>query len=201
MAFKPSSRRSRQEEDTELNLLPVMNLMVCLIPLLLSIAQFTQLALLEYLPPAAEGGGGGENKDNQEPELGGGTLSLLVNLTESAVQVSMFGKLELGPYFYEIPRLADGKYNLKALTDSLWSTKQREVGSSIGLDSSYNDILLQYDVYPKYKLKDGRECTLTAMPETPFQVVIAVMDACKAKEISEKEVVELFPTITLKKFG
>ena len=104
----PSLRRSRPQGTTELNLTPIMNLMVVLIPLLLSVAEFTKLALLEYMPPAEaaeDAGGGGEDQDeNSADEEKETYLRLLVNLADNRViQVSMFGKLQVGEHFYEIP--------------------------------------------------------------------------------------------------
>ena len=53
MAYRPSFRRSSSQEDVETNLTPVMNLMVVLIPLLLSSAQFIKIGVIDLnLPPA-----------------------------------------------------------------------------------------------------------------------------------------------------
>lgn len=52
MAFKPSDKKKRAPESIEPNITPIMNLMVVLIPMLLSAARLTELSLLEYLPPA-----------------------------------------------------------------------------------------------------------------------------------------------------
>ena len=113
MAFKPSERRRREESDTELNITPIMNLMVCLIPLLLSAAKLNDMALLQYLPPAAseEGGGGGSEDQNEQDAEKEKTLNLLVNVVEEAFQVSLYNKVEAGPHFYEIPKLPDGTYD------------------------------------------------------------------------------------------
>ncbi|KAA3661619.1 MAG: hypothetical protein DWQ10_04175 [Calditrichaeota bacterium] len=52
MAYKPSQRRSIETLPTEPNLTPIMNLMVVLIPLLLSSAEFVKLGAIELnLPP------------------------------------------------------------------------------------------------------------------------------------------------------
>ena len=124
MAFKPSQKRSRAEGDTEINITPIMNLMVVLIPLLLSASKFTELALLEYLPPAegapVEAGAAPSEGDGKKTE----NINLLLNLVETGIQVSIFQSVEEGPNFYEIPILLSGEYNWMTLKDSLWSIKQ-----------------------------------------------------------------------------
>jgi len=51
MARKPSKRRNRPEVDAEINLLPVLNLMVCLVPPLLLMASFIHLAVIDSSLP------------------------------------------------------------------------------------------------------------------------------------------------------
>jgi len=52
--LSPSRRRARRHESTDLDLTPMMNLMVVLAPFLLITAVFTRLSVLEiYLPPPA----------------------------------------------------------------------------------------------------------------------------------------------------
>ncbi len=70
-ANKPSDRRKQDEGGTDLNLTPIMNLMVVLIPMLIQVAVFTKLALLQYLPPAeaeqsSSSGGGPEPTDTED---------------------------------------------------------------------------------------------------------------------------------------
>lgn len=199
MAFKPSDKKKVDVEDTELNLLPVMNLIIVLIPLLLSVAKLSSMAMLEYLPPAesaevADAGappseGGGEEKQN---------LQLIINVAETGFQVSMFGKIEPGPYFFEVP-LQSGAYDFESLNRRLWEVKQREVGSPTGLDSAMNDKTGRMEVFPTYRVKDGREVSITAIAKTPFQVVVNTMDAARKFKDGEEEK-ELFPIALLKQF-
>lgn len=199
MAFKPSSRRNREDEDIELNITPIMNLMVVLIPLLLSAAQLTELSLLEYLPPAeataAEDSGAppSESQGGQETRL-----NLLLNLVETGAQVSIFQTVEEGPFFYEIP-LQSGSYNWKALKDSLWNIKQREVGEPIGTEMIEDELTGEQREVPKYKVLDAREISITATGNAPFQVIINAMDACRNYKIGN-ELRELFPMVQLKQF-
>ena len=201
MAFKPSKRRSRQEEDADLNILPVMNLVMVLIPLLLSVAQLSEIALLEYLPPAeaAEAPEAGA-APSEEPGKAGeeARLSLVINLADSSIQISMYNKVQPGPYFYEIPQLEDHTYDWETLKDSLWSIKEREVGPQLGIDSTQNESD-QWEYYPTFKVKDGREVSITAKGETPFQLIVNTMDVCQYYKV-EEEKREMFPVAVLKQF-
>ena len=200
----PSLRRTRPQGSTELNLTPIMNLMVVLIPLLLSVAEFTKLALLEYMPPAEaaeDSGGSGEDENmNSSDEEKDVYLRLLVNLTKNdTIQVSMYGKLQEGEHFYEIPATPEGVYNLPALRDSLYSIKLREVGPPTGKDSVFNEDTQQYEIFNTFKVKDGREVSITAEGRVPFQTIVNLMDVCRYKEV-EGEKKELFPLTLLKQF-
>lgn len=199
----PSKRQSKGGGAPELNLTPIMNLMVVLIPLLLSVAKLTELALLEYKPPAeaADSGGGGGNGDDDEnkDEEKIVNLDLLINLHEnSTIQISMYKKLDLGEHFYEIQAAPDGGYDFKALNDSLASIKKREVGLPTGIDSVQNEETMQWEKFSTFKVEDGRQVSITALKETPFQTIVHVMDVCRFK-LGDKSV-ELFPMTMLKQF-
>ncbi|MBD3314765.1 MAG: hypothetical protein GF344_03175, partial [Chitinivibrionales bacterium] len=58
--YRVSGRRIQEEVDTEPNIAPMMNLMVILIPLLLSSAEFIKIGAIELkLPESSAGGAGG----------------------------------------------------------------------------------------------------------------------------------------------
>jgi len=200
VAFRPSSKRTRGAESTELNITPIMNLMVVLIPLLLSASKFTELALLEYLPPAeaapAESAGA-------PPSEGGSSkiekISLLLNLVDTGIQVSIFESIVEGPNFYVIPRFADGSYNFDTLKDSLWSIKQTHVGEPIGTEDVTNELTGEITQIAKYRVIDGEEASITAVATTTFQTIIKVMDACRYKTIGNDQK-PLFPYTLLKQF-
>ncbi len=68
MAFKPSMRRSGKSLDMELDIKPVMNLMVVLIPLLLAGVEMVKLSIIEIDLPPSKGGGGGTSEENPDKE-------------------------------------------------------------------------------------------------------------------------------------
>ncbi|HHE47008.1 MAG TPA: hypothetical protein ENL08_04830, partial [Bacteroidetes bacterium] len=121
MAFKPSDKRKAPDPQVNPDVTPVMNLMVVLIPLLLNVASFVQLGLLEYSPPLIEEAapsdelGGGES--SQEPGAEA-KLNLTLNITFDGFEISMFGATS-GDDFITIPKLPDGHYDLDSLHKEL----------------------------------------------------------------------------------
>jgi len=182
-----------------------MNLVIVIIPMLLQMAVFTKIALLDYLPPAEATEEGGNN-DNPGGGGGGETeqkLTLVANLREDGIQISMFGKTQPGPYFYSIPLLADKSFDWQTFTDSLYSIKTAIVGTPTGVDSVLDEVTNQYEVVNTYKYSDGRDLNITADGDMQFQNVVNAMDACRYKEINNSgavEQVELFPQASLKTF-
>ena len=203
MAFKPSEKRNRDEEDLELNITPIMNLMVVLIPLLLSVAQLTELSLLEYLPPAEAAAT--EDGAATPPDEGGGgeraKINLLVNLAEEGLQVSIFGAVDnsSGEYFFEIPLTANQTYDWNALTQRLVQIKQDQIGAPIGVEQVQDEATGELKEIPKFKFSDAEEVSITAVGQTPFQTIIDVIDASRVyKEGSQEK--PLFPIPLLKQF-
>lgn len=195
----PSKKIKGGDEGGSPDVTPIMNLVVVLIPMLLSMAAFTKIALLEYLPPAqAEAGGGGEGQESQseEPEQ---KLNLIVNLLPESIQISLYGEKE-GPHFRVIPA-PEGAYDWNALTDSLLIIKKDEVGEadiSYGVDTSWTNAE-EWELAPRYKFSDGRDVSLTAHGQAIFQDIVYAMDACR-RHVTIGDTTELFPNTALKTF-
>ena len=202
MAFKPSQRRRREEEVVDINLLPMMNIVCSLIVLLLGVANLASIAMLEYLPPAADV----ESTDDSAAPVeaskwnNDATINLLVNIAETGFQVSLFGHTDPGPYYFEILRLPDGHYDFETLTKRLGEIETNEIGGALGMDSTLNDATGKMIVYSVYRYRDGNEVSITALGATQFQTVVSAMDACRHKKNSDGTSEELFPVAMLKQF-
>jgi len=201
VAFKPSLKRKREEVDTEINLLPMMNIVCSLIALLMGVAQMAETSMMEYLPPAEAVAVDDDSAPPAEaPKWNNdATIDAMVNITATGFQVSLFGKTEPGPYFFEIPISPDGTYDFKGLTQRLGEAKQREVGDPIGIDSVMNDNTGKMDVFAVYRYRDGREVSITALGTTNFQTIVKTMDACRRMTVNGEDK-ELFPVAMLKQF-
>jgi len=187
--------------DADINLLPMMNIVCSLIALLMGVAQMTQISMLEYLPPAeAAVSEGSDAPPAEAPRWNNdATIDLLVNIGPNGFQVSLFGKNEPGPYFFEVPKAPGGEYDYATLNSRLAEVKTREVGEPLGIDSTKNEITGKMDVYTVYRYRDGRDVSITALGNTPFQTVVHTMDACRNQTVNG-EIKEMFPVAMMKQF-
>jgi biopolymer transport protein ExbD len=200
VAFKPSQKHTREEEEADVNLMPMMNIVCALIALLMGTAQMTEISMLQYLPPAeaAESEDSGAPPSEAPKWNNDATIDLLVNVSATGFQVSLFGKTEPGPYFFEVPNLPDGP-DYQTLTNRLAQVKEQEVGSPLGIDSVLNENTGRMDVFEVFRYRDGREISITALGQTPFQVIVSTMDACREIKV-DSVAKELFPVAMLKQF-
>lgn len=173
MAYKPSLRRTIPMENVEPNLTPIMNLMVVLIPLLLSSAEFIKIAILELnLPPAA----GPVQEALQKPQEKTRTLDLTVSITDEGFFISS-ALAVLRPDSGEgpsIPIRADGTYDFDALTQKLYEIKLDAEG----------------------KFPDSQTIIIQAEPEVDYQTLVSAMDSARSIKIDDRNIA-LFPQVSL----
>ncbi len=130
-------RKKRPSLDADLDLLPIMNLFMVLIPFLLLSAVFVKISVIDiYLPqasatPTAKG-------DKKPPQI------LTIHVTEKGFSFSELGK--------SLPKInkRSGKYNFSALTKSLLGLKQKypESGEVVLLfvsDTPYETVVKTMD--------------------------------------------------------
>lgn len=175
MAYKPSQRaQNRQFELGEPNITPMMNLMVVLIPLLLTSAEFVKLGIIEMnLPPAAVGGK--EQIQAQVPEENQKKLDLAVTITDRGYFISsslavLSGEREGEP---TIP-LVNDTYNFDELTVKLNEIKEKARG----------------------RFPDIEQIILMAEPTIDYQTIVSTMDAARYKHINGR-LEPLFPDVNL----
>ncbi|TDI94797.1 MAG: hypothetical protein E2O76_14735, partial [Caldithrix sp.] len=155
MAYRPSFRRSRENESTEPNMTPIMNLMVVLIPLLLSSAQLIKISVIELnLPPAA----GAQMDKPKEKQL---KLDLAVTITDQGFYISsssaVMQKKKKGP---SIPKV-DGEYDYELLTKTLYSIKKKAAG----------------------RFNDMTAIVIQAEPKVAYQTLVSTMDATRSIKV------------------
>lgn len=174
MAFRPSARRTaRKIETAEPNLFPVINLMVVLIPLLLTSAEFIKLGIIELnLPPAAARTKKAQMEKPKESEI---RLELAVTITDEGFYLSSSlaiarGKEGKGP---TIPKVND-EYNFEELANILYDIKKKAVG----------------------KFPDTDQIVILAEPDIDYQTVVSTMDASRSIIVENKRL-SLFPKVSL----
>lgn len=202
-SFRISSLRIREEVETEPNMVPFMNLMVVLIPLLLSSSEFVKLGMIELkLPESAQGGGGG---GGDEEEAKNAKVDLGIVITAKGFNLFNYFKTDSTGDEPEIP-LLDGKYDYDALNKKIVQVKQKAlyeiVKQATGEVTPDMDVWkLQYlynksDFSASTLFKDHENVKIVAEEKINYQTVVAVMDAARGASTSSGNVT-LFPNVSL----
>ncbi len=173
MAYRPSYRRTISGEEVEPNLTPIMNLMVVLIPLLLTSAEFIKIGSIELnLPPAA----GPVEPGSSHPSEKTKNLDLTVSITDEGFYISsalaiLRPKDGKGP---SIPKKPDGSYDFDALSRKLLEIKQKAEG----------------------KFPDLENIIIQAEPDIDYQTLVSTMDASRSIKLEHGRL-PLFPQVSL----
>ncbi|MFQ5822718.1 MAG: ExbD/TolR family protein [bacterium] len=169
MAYRPSFRRTHKAVSVEPNLTPVMNLMVVIIPLLLSSAQLIKISVIELnLPPAA----GAKSVQGDKPKETELKLDLAITITDKGFFLSSAAaimKTEKGP---SIPKI-NGEYDYALLSRRLYEIKQKAIS----------------------KFKDSDSIIIQAESQIDYQTLVSTMDASRSIEIENRQI-SLFPKVS-----
>lgn len=161
MAFQPSKRKDKALssliEAEDIDVTPLMNMMVILIPFLISMAVFTEVATLNFsLPPAmAEG----EAPAGSEAKEENNKLDISIAMTDKGFTITGTGQV-----MPLIPKAGD-KYDLASLNKMVRAIKmqypnQEDVVLIIEQDVYYEDIINVMDIcrdaqFPNIGLSGG----------------------------------------------
>jgi biopolymer transport protein ExbD len=173
MAYRPSKRRHLETESTELNLTPIMNLMVVMIPLLLSSTQFIKIGILELnLPPSVGSTAGFAEKPKEMVR----TLDLTVSITDRGFYISsaldgLKVGAENGP---TIPKQEDGSYDFEVLSQKLYEVKKQA-----------------QNAFP-----DTEAIVIQAERDIGYQILVSTMDAARSISVDGR-LITLFPAVSL----
>lgn len=112
MAFPASKRAHTRKDETELNLTPIMNIFVILVPFLLLTAVFAQTAVLNLSLPSGDEDGEDEASLQEEPPP-----KLMISITGSGFLIGAIGGL-----LPEIPK-TNNDYDFGLLEKKLMEIK------------------------------------------------------------------------------
>lgn len=143
-------RRETESVETELNLIPIMNLVLMLIPTILISAVFVQLSVINVAPPI-----GCVRWPNPQEKPTPQPLNLKITLQEQGISLSGSGGVLPGPDAKSptIPKMANGQYDWPALTAKLAEIK---------------------DAFP-----EDERVILTGDGDVPFESLVRAMDASR----------------------
>jgi biopolymer transport protein ExbD len=138
---------AKSVEQFDLELTPMMNIFMILIPFLVSMAVFTQIVVVDFsLPPSTAGGESGEEKETKE-------LDISIVVTQTGFQIVGTGrKLDM------IPKL-QGDYQFNQLRVLLKAIKfqypsQKSVVLVFEGDVLYDDIIKFMDICRESQFPD-----------------------------------------------
>ena len=173
MAYKPSRRSSRSIEEVEVNMTPIMNLMVVLIPLLLSSATLVKIGVIELNLPPAVGTKVSQTKAPKETEK---KLDLAVTITEQGFFISSSMAILRGANAKEptIALMKDGNYNFSELSKKLFEIKTEA----------------------SKMFSDTDKIVIQAEPNINYQLLVTTMDATRNIVIDHQKIF-LFPDVSL----
>lgn len=185
MAFKPSSRRQSAYAEAELEIRPIMNLMVCLIPLLLAGAQFIKNTQLDLNLPPSKGGGASNDEPKDEKEEKKLELNLTIGVTDEgfyimAKNVNMYNADK--PEAPTVPILEK-------------DSEGKSVYDFLGLRQKLKD--LKKEIADK-NFADADKIIITMGPKVPYEVFIETQDAISG-ELVNGNIVDIFPVVQIGK--
>jgi biopolymer transport protein ExbD len=156
--------RRLRKQHAALEVTAFINLIVVLVPFLLSTAVFTRMAVLDLSLPAQNSGPEQLKKDN---------LQLEIVIRPDGLEVGD----RLGGLIERIPNTLAGK--------------------TPGVDVAALTTLMQH---VKSRYPDTSTASVLAEPNTPYDVLVQVMDAVRASHVPQGKktvVTELFPDISI----
>jgi len=210
--YRVTGRRIKEEVDTEPNIAPMMNLMVILIPLLLSSAEFVKIGAIELkLPESSQGGGGGDADEKKNARLNLGIVITkkgfdLFHYFKESVEDKEEKQEELPVEKpTEIPK-KNGKFDFETLNETLAKVKKKalfdiirssnpDVPEGSSLQQLYNHYI-KNDYSTVEAFNDHEGVKIVAEEKIRYETVIAVMDAARGTKTPNGKVT-MFPNVSL----
>jgi biopolymer transport protein ExbD len=178
MAFKPSQRSHNKIKEIPLDIRPVLNLMVVLIPILLYSAEFVKLSIRELnLPPAGSSDRGGQNDQLNEQEK---RFQLTIIISKEGFYIgNQAGYLTGEADTAAEPAIVlaeDGRYDYNKLREQLMEVKEKIKGQGF---------------------VDEKSIIISAEADIEYKHIIKLMDFVAAYEDADGNLQELFPQINI----
>jgi biopolymer transport protein ExbB/TolQ/biopolymer transport protein ExbD len=210
-------RRSEEEEIADADVTPMLNLMIILIPVLLTSSEFVRMGAIELkLPESAQGaGGGGEGAGGAEMQASKLELGILITskgftlfnyFKTAANQGKADTARSLAEMQPDIPLAADGTYNYEELSRQLAEVKRKallEIDKTLSPTVSSNASLVElYDIFVKngspqtMVLGDHETIKIVAEEKMKYETVVAVMDAARGYKSPDGSVT-MFPNVSI----
>ncbi|HHM01468.1 MAG TPA: hypothetical protein ENJ15_00530 [Caldithrix abyssi] len=176
MAYKPSARRNTDDLEMDLDIRPVMNLMVVLIPLLLQGAQWVKLGAIEINAPPSKSVGASSVDENQDQKEESKKIGLKLAMTKDGITIAnasvvLSSDKGEGP---TVPNLPDGSYDFATLRTKLIELKKQIAGKGY---------------------KDQDRAVITASNDVAYQHIVDLIDNVQTYQDDNGNELALFPQI------
>jgi biopolymer transport protein ExbB len=198
--------RGSEEDVADTDVTPMLNLMVMLIPFLLSSSEFVKIGAIELkLPESAQGagGGGGGNSELQNQKLDVGIV-----ITSKGFNLFSYFKGETAngqPNVPDIP-LIKGEYDYTGLNAKLAEIKRKALievlKANVGPVPENANLYQLYHSFSTRDLSatkvfpDHESIKIVAEEKMKYKTVVAVMDAARGTRTPDGNVT-MFPNVSI----
>lgn len=202
-------RRTGEEETPDIEVTPMLNLMVILIPFLLTSSEFVKIGAIEMkLPEASQAGSGGGGQASAQSDA---KLDLGIVITAKGFNLFNYFRIDSAANTDTAARKADipvqnGEYDFETLNSRLSEIKKKalyEIVRQYQPGISRNESLsLLYGEFLKLPpgasgaFVDHEDVKIVAEEQIKYSTVVAVMDAARGFRSSEGNVT-MFPNVSI----
>ena len=203
------SRGGGDEEIADADVTPMLNLMVILIPVLLTSSEFVQIGAIELkLPEAAQNGAGGGSTISKDAKL-----DLGIVITSKGFTIANYFKADVkaaqttgkeGP-LPDIP-IKNGAFDFATLSEKLAEVKKKALFEIVKASSSTitaeSSLFTLYKTYVSHDFSavgpfaDHENIKIVAEDKIKYETVVSVMDAARGMRTSEGSVT-MFPNVSI----
>jgi len=198
------NRRSGDDEPPDTDVTPMLNLMVMLIPFLLTSSEFVKIGAIEMkLPEASSGAQGGGGAGDQQ--MKNAKLDLGVVITSKGFKIYSYFNNQNPSQEPEIP-LVNGKYDFEKLNEKLADIKRSVlyeiIKANYGQVPEGSTLFQLYQGYLKHNLsgtrvfEDNENIKIVAEERVKYKDVVAVMDAARGTRTPYGNVT-MFPNVSI----
>jgi biopolymer transport protein ExbB len=204
------SRGGSDEEIADADVTPMLNLMVILIPVLLTSSEFVQIGAIELkLPEAAQSGAGGGSAVSKDAKL-----DLGIVITSKGFTIANYFKAdakatktttEKEGQLPDIP-LKNGAFDYATLAEKLAEVKKKALFEIVKASSSTvttaTSLFTLYKTYVSHDFSaigpfaDHENIKIVAEDKIKYETVVSVMDAARGMRTSEGSVT-MFPNVSI----
>jgi biopolymer transport protein ExbD len=202
-------RNRGSEEVADTDVTPMLNLMVMLIPFLLTSSEFVKIGAIEMkLPESTKSSATAAALPAEERQ--GSKLNLGIVITSKGFSVFDYFKVEkadasVSEHVPDIP-LVDGEFDFKTLNDRLADIKKRalyemlrrydaSITEGTSLAELYHTYLKMQPFTPPF-FEDHESVKIVAEEQIKYKTVVAVMDASRGFRTPDGSVT-MFPNVAI----